>query len=123
MRRLLLIILLLIIALLFSSCDKATDAIEDITRGSLEITTETSGEDIDEDGYTLVYDEQEVSLPVNGTTLIEDLSPNTYQAELSGLAENCTVGDSNSAEFEFIILPNETIPVEIAVNCTGQSQE
>ncbi len=116
------VVLLLVITFQFISCDKATDAIEEATKGSLEVTTETSGEDIDDDGYMLVFDDQEVSLPANGTTVIEDLDPNTYQAELNGLAENCTVGGSNSPEFEFVILPSETIPLNIEVTCESQSQ-
>ena len=123
MGRLIQVMALLIIVFQCISCDKATDAIEEATKGSLEVTTETTGEDIDEDGYTLIFDDQEESLPVNGTTLIEDLDPDTYQAELTGLANNCTVGDSgeNSTEFEFVILPSETIPVDITITCESQS--
>jgi len=79
---------------------------------------------LDDDGYTLICGDQEASLSANGTKVVEGLDPDTYQAELIGLADNCTVGDGgqNSTEFEFVILPSDTTSLEIQVSCESQSQ-
>lgn len=65
------------------------------TVGSAEITVETSGEQQDQDGYTLAFDGDSSSVGVNDTATYMDLAPGDYAVELTGLADNCSVDGEN----------------------------
>jgi len=64
--------------------------------GMLEVTASTTGEDLDSDGYKLTLDSGEsVDLSSDGTESIADLEEGSYEAELSGMADNCSVDGPN----------------------------
>jgi hypothetical protein len=63
--------------------------------GTLEVSTSTTGADLDPDGYTVTIDGTvSVPLATNGTDSGE-LSAGDHALELSGVAPNCTVTGSN----------------------------
>ena len=62
------------------------------TTGSIGVTTVTTGDDIDADGYTLSVDGNNAgAIGVNAVVVIPDLTPGTYSVGLSGIAANCAV--------------------------------
>ncbi|MGB5303116.1 MAG: PKD domain-containing protein [Gemmatimonadota bacterium] len=62
------------------------------TTGSIGVTTVTTGDDIDADGYTLSVDGNNAgAIGVNAVVVIPDLAPGTYSVGLSGVADNCAV--------------------------------
>jgi len=62
------------------------------TTGSIGVTTVTTGDDIDADGYTLSVDGNNAgAIGVNAVVVIPDLAPGTYSVGLSGVAANCAV--------------------------------
>jgi hypothetical protein len=65
------------------------------TTGQIGVTTVTTGDDIDADGYTITVDGDDGgAIGVNATVILPNLSPATYSVGLSGLAANCAVGDN-----------------------------
>jgi Tol biopolymer transport system component len=69
--------------------------------GDLEATASTTGEDLDQDGYTVTVDpgtagEQSMALAVNDdTATFTDLASEDHQVELSGVRDNCSVVGDN----------------------------
>src|SRR5256885_1407889 len=62
------------------------------TTGSLAVTTNTTGSNLDPDGYTLTVDwGQSQAIGINNTVTINGLSPGNHSVQLNGLAQNCTV--------------------------------
>jgi len=67
-----------------------------VDTGTLSVTTVTTGDDIDSDGYTLMIDgSQSGSIGANATRSFPDFVVGPYLVELSGVAANCTVSGSN----------------------------
>lgn len=66
------------------------------TTGSLIVTTETTGEELDEDGYMVYMNSGSgLSASVNDTVTFEDLDEGTFQLTLSDIADNCEVDNGN----------------------------
>jgi TolB protein len=64
--------------------------------GSIEVTTVTTGESLDPDGYAVSVDGGvEVAISINGSATIPDLSPGSHSVRLSGVAPNCAVSGWN----------------------------
>jgi hypothetical protein len=62
------------------------------TTGAIGVTTVTTGDDIDADGYTLSVDGNNGgAIGVNAVVVIPDLTPGTYSIGLNGVAANCAV--------------------------------
>lgn len=62
------------------------------TTGSIGVTTVTTGDDIDADGYTLSIDGNNAgAIGANAVVVVPDLTPATYSVGLSGIAANCAV--------------------------------
>ncbi|MDR9414846.1 MAG: IPT/TIG domain-containing protein [Gracilimonas sp.] len=99
------------------------------TTGSLIVTIETSGEEIDEDGYIVSLDSgSEFTTAVNDTVTIENLNEGTFQLTLSEVADNCdvenenpksvsiTAGDTSNANFSVICEAPNTNTLDIPLN-------
>jgi len=124
MKRSLQILSFLIVIIPLTSCDLATEAVEEATKGSVEITVKTGGEDIDEDGYTLIVGDEEYSLDPNDSVTISGFQPDTYEAELQGIASNCDPTNTDgSSEFGFVIVPSETTPITVTIECDNQAKD
>ena len=64
--------------------------------GALEVTTTTTGQDLDPDGYTVSVDGgAEVAVALDGQATIADLLAGGHSVRLSGLAPNCAVAGPN----------------------------
>ncbi len=67
------------------------------TSGDLTVTTNTSGSDLDPDGYTVTVD-QAASQPIattSGSATFSGLPAGNHSVALSGVAANCTVSGTN----------------------------
>lgn len=102
--------------------------------GEIQVSTITSGADLDEDGYLLLLDGDEAgALPVSGSTVIAMLEEGEYSLGLGGVAPNCTVvrgsttahvqvRQAATAEFE-IVCSALTGDLEIRTATTGPEQD
>lgn len=66
------------------------------TTGDLEVTTVSTGSDIDTDGYTVSVDGGATqAITANGTLTVSSLDAGDHTVELGGVAANCSVGGMN----------------------------
>ena len=83
-----------------SSGDIAFSGSSTPTTGTLNVTTSTTGANLDPDGYTVAVDGgNSTSIADNGSQSFGNLSAGSHNVTLSGVAANCTVsgGSSQSA--------------------------
>lgn len=86
------------------------------TSGRLEVTTSTTGVEIDQDGYTLQMDATQAQTIGSAATLrITELAPGNHVLQLGGTAANCTVAGENPRPVS--IPSGETTIVAFAVTC------
>lgn len=97
--------------------------------GQIDITTSTTGANIDPDGFTVTIDgQQNQSIGSNGTATFSSLAAGDHELELLGVSANCTVEGDNprtvtvsaggtSTMFHIICAP--TGAVEVMVSTTG----
>ncbi|HSE67289.1 MAG TPA: hypothetical protein VLB12_09890, partial [Gemmatimonadales bacterium] len=84
-------------ALTAVSC--TSDSMSSVETGAIEVTSSTTGGLADPDGYTVSVDGTSgQSIGINASITVTDLAPGPHTVELSGLASNCTVTESNPAE-------------------------
>lgn len=88
-----------------------------ITCGALEVQVETSGDDKDENGYILEIDNEEKESEANDTVYFNYLEVGSYDLELTGIAENCSINGDNPKSFD--IAAGDTTMVEMNVHCTA----
>jgi Tol biopolymer transport system component len=81
----------------------------------LEVTTSTGGSDVDSDGYTLTVDGSDHSIGTDETVTVEDLEEGNYDAELSGLADNCSVDGDNPQQVD--ITAENTTTASFDITC------
>lgn len=102
----------LIVGLAVASCDDGT---EPSAPGTLVVSTSTSGNEPDPDGYLLTIDgAQSLALDQSGTIEAELLS-GRHSLRLLGVAEHCSVASPTSVEVD--VPPGGTTAVAFAVNC------
>ena len=84
--------------------------------GSLVITTTTSGDDPDPDGYTVsVEGKADTTIGSNGTITLNDVSSGLRSVELKGVANNCTVADDNPRTVT--VLEDATVQTNFVITC------
>ncbi len=72
--------------------------------GSLAVTTVTDGDTLDPDGYTITVDgTQSRAIDANEFLTIPNLPKGSHTIELSGIARNCTVLDSNPRDISITV--------------------
>ena len=82
----------------------------------VQVTTPTTGVEIDPDGYTVAVDGgTPQDIVANGTATITRLSAGSHTVVLSGVAANCGVTGSTSRSVS--IAPGETVPIIFGVTC------
>jgi hypothetical protein len=87
------------------------------TTGNLEISTVTSGESPDPDGYTVSLDGAAGEpIGVAGTLLKSDLTQGNHTVELSGVDGNCVVEGSNPRTIG--VIAGQTVKDTFAIACT-----
>src|SRR5215213_3462994 len=105
---------LAIIISLTLSCN-GEDAVGPLT-GSLAITTTTTGNTPDADGYTVQIDtEQPSAIGASATLQISDLVVGDHTVLLVGIASNCSVTGENPRTV--IITADVTEPISFEVTC------
>ena len=63
--------------------------------GTLEITTVTTGDRVDPDGYVVALDGDGKPIGSNATLMLSDVAPGEHELELQGLAAECAIAGSN----------------------------
>ena len=88
--------------------------------GTIEITSTTSGERPDADGYTVTIDGgAPLALGNNATLRLSDVTAGDHQLELSGMAPNCATNGANPLP---VAVPGGgTTPVSFQVECPTPS--
>jgi hypothetical protein len=90
------------------------------TKGDIEVTAATTGMDLDADGYTVTLDGgASQAIATNGTADFKALDAGTYVAQISGLAENCAVSDSDTRTVT--VSAGSVSSVTFAVTCSATS--
>src|SRR5438552_1422144 len=89
------------------------------TTGNLAVTTNTTGSNLDPDGYTLTVDGgRSQAIGINSTVTIIGLSPGSHSVQLNGVAQNCTV-TSNPRTVS--ITAGSTTSMSFSVSCGATS--
>ncbi|MFL5494186.1 MAG: hypothetical protein ACJ8DC_07355 [Gemmatimonadales bacterium] len=87
------------------------------TTAVLEITTRTSGESQDPDGFGISIDgQQDYPIATSGTLAIHDLSAGTHTAVLTGVAENCSAAEGSSQTVE--LTAGVSAPLTFTIACS-----
>ena len=85
--------------------------------GSIEVSTTTSGDGTDPDGFTLLLDGADRgTIAVSAISSIAGLAPGSHSIGLTGLAANCQVSGENPRTVT--VLAGGTAQVAFAVTCT-----
>jgi TolB protein len=88
------------------------------TVGTLEVVTDTSGDDVDPDGYTVTVDGGAGSaVGIIDTLTTPDLAPGDYEVALSDVAANCAVGGDNPRTVA--VSAGATASTTFTVTCTA----
>jgi hypothetical protein len=108
---------ILMVAFLLTGCGtEGTPANLDV--GSLHVTTATTGEAIDDDGYALVFDNgTSLSLQATGTLRVLSVPAGERTLELQGVADNCDVDPVGPVVVT--IATGDTASVAFSVTCFG----
>ncbi len=84
--------------------------------GFIQVSTSTSGDDLDPDGYAATLDgDSDRSIGLNGVTTFSGVAVGQHQVELTGIADNCSVSVSNPAATA--VAAGETAQVSFNVTC------
>jgi len=89
--------------------------------GSLQVTTQTSGADLDPDGYVLGLDALSLPVGANDVVVVEGLVPGQYEVDLSGAAFNCSVTTQNPVTIE--VLERDQAEAQFELTCRELFQE
>jgi hypothetical protein len=85
-----------------------------LSETQVEVTVETSGTDVDGDGYFVSLDQgEEHPISAQGTYAFAAVSPGPHQLTLSGFAPNCRSGESSTP----INTATPTLRVQLGVEC------
>ncbi len=88
------------------------------TEGALDVVTETSGQDLDPDGYTVsVGGGAATPTGITDTLTFADLTPGDHAVALADVAANCTVGGANPRTVA--VTAGVTSETTFAVTCTA----
>lgn len=114
----------LILFLAGSACRDATEPLQPEPlfglplTGNIAVTTATSGEELDPDGYTVTVDLLlSQPTPTNGTTTFGGVLTGVHLVQLNGVAGNCSVSGGNPQTV--VVLLGGTAGVNFAVSCVG----
>jgi WD40 repeat protein len=90
------------------------------TTGALQITTVTTGAELDPDGYVLAGDSiPQRPITANGTVTLTGLSPGTRSVFLTGIAGNCALTGANPRVVEITAGATMLVTFELACSRTG----
>ncbi len=109
-----------LVALAFVAAGCGDDDPSPPTTGQIGVTTVTTGDDIDADGYTLTVDGvDEAAIGVNAVVIIPDLTAGTYSIGLGGVAANCV--DQNNPR-DVVVTAGLTEDTQFDLACAAPNQ-
>ena len=86
--------------------------------GYIQVTTATTGVDLDPDGYALSIDQQAAQpLGVNATVTIPNLTVGSHSVALSGVAANCTLAGADPANVT--VANGDTVRITFSIGCVA----
>lgn len=88
------------------------------TTGAVEIITNTTGDDIDSDGYKVATANQNTNIDASDSVILDDLSEGDAEVELSDIASNCAVSGDNPRSIS--ITAGDTTSTTFGVSCNVQ---
>lgn len=98
---------------------KEITAVFEAQKASIEVATSTSGDNPDPDGYTLTITNEDYSIGINDTIIVDGLDEGTQQAELYGIAEQCSVDGDNPRSGE--VAAGDTVSTTFFVSCVANN--
>lgn len=85
----------------------------------IRVTTSTTGQDLDPDGYQVWLDGGfEMDIGVNSTADLPDAGPGGHSVTLQGLAGNCSITNGGATR-NVTVVEGEAVSVDYAISCTG----
>lgn len=94
----------------------------DTSTGALKIATESSGDDLDSDGYSLAVDNGAgQATGVNDTLTVTGLSAGDHQVTLFGVASNCSISGDNPRSVS--VAENGTTATTYEVSCDATTSQ
>jgi Big-like domain-containing protein len=87
--------------------------------GTVQVTTTSTGSDVDPDGYVALLDGAQpgVAVPASGSATFTDVAEGSHTIELSGVAANCTV--SGGASTTTSVSAGATSDVSFSISCVS----
>lgn len=85
--------------------------------GTIRVTTTTTGESLDEDGYLVDTDGDTLEIELNDTVAFEGLSPGDYPVTISDVEANCTVADTTTQDVT--LAGEDTAEVDFSISCVA----
>ena len=101
-----------------SLCD-CGDQVEPRPEGTLAVSTATSGDDPDPDGYVLTIDASDLVALLPSGTAERDLSPGRHTLQLVGVAEHCSVVPGTSVEVDITARSTTSVAFQVSCPLTG----
>jgi hypothetical protein len=86
------------------------------TVGTLQVTTNTTGSDLDPDGYILTLDDRpEEAIDIHGELAISNLAPGDHFVTLTGVVQNCALGGAGGRTVT--VIAGDTVNVTFRISC------
>jgi hypothetical protein len=85
--------------------------------GSIQVSSVTTGVELDQDGYTVSVDGQSRALGTNASATLQDISAGEHDVELNGLAPNCVVTTPNPVRVT--VSAGSVARVSMAISCSA----
>lgn len=99
---------------LLVGCSSEGPTEPEATDGDIQVTTATTGDDIDP-GYMVMVGSASQAITSSGSVTFADLTAGTYSVTLTEVADNCTVTSANPQSA--IVVGGETTAVTFDVEC------
>jgi hypothetical protein len=88
--------------------------------GDLEVTTATTGENLDPDGYTVTVDgTSSQPVGITGSVTFTDLAAGDHSVELGDIANNCTVSGQNPRDISVPVSGIAQVTFEVSCGSVG----
>jgi hypothetical protein len=89
------------------------------TAGVLEITTTTTGAEVDPDGYTVQVDaEQPRAIESSSTLLSAGITPGNHSIRLAGITPNCVLAGDNPRSVDIVVGKTAAVLFELTCSVT-----
>ena len=89
--------------------------------GTVNVITQTDGEDQDEDGYVVVVNGDARQIGLNSSVAYEGVAVGPAVAEILGVAHNCTA--TSQTYYDLTIVGGESVDVTFALECARRQPE